>query len=646
MRRRSRSPLSDPSVRQLLEDDYLSDDFVDQIDNIESESESSESDFIVDNTDSDPDYFPDSLGPSTSGLGSVLGKPRLQIPQHVSSTDTEAEDEPPVPPTQPSQPRPPVQTRRRGRPRTRPRESSSSSSDGAGWDTVDENNDPGYAKPFTFSELPGIKHAPPRNSPPLVYFKLFFTTALLETFVRFTNKYANDFITKNQNNFKQNSRAKKWLPVTILEIQAFLAVLINMGIKRQPTIYSYWWTSSSQYIPYFSRMFSRDRFQAILQFFHMVDTSNLAKPGEPNYNPCARFDPLIDHVNRLFRHYFTPDKNLSIDESIIASKAQTQLRQYMPKKHHRWGVKLWMVCDAVSHYCMNFFVYRGARGADKEEIQEKGLSYFVVVKLLEMGNLLNKGYHIFIDNFFTSMKLAKYLYQKCTAMTGTLRSNRKGIPKDLLSKFEVGKCMHKRKDQRLIVAFREKQSQKKQVLLLSTDETAEFERRTKRRGTAMILSNKPKMIRNYNDFMGGVDGNDQMLCAYLDSRKTIKYWKKVTFSIFGRIILNSYILYKQNTDKPIQRIDYTVQLVEELSKDWLLQKEGRTFTPVRTPGGGGGDAVSPDSFFEKLPNKMEKNCCVCSKASTQAGGKRKKSTFICKRCKKGVHPKCYPMHSC
>jgi hypothetical protein len=49
--------------------------------------------------------------------------------------------------------------------------------------------------------------------------------------------------------------------------------------------------------------------------------------------------------------------------------------------------------------------------------------------------------------------------------------------------------------------------------------------------------------------MGGIDTSDIMLYCYLGERKTVKHWKKVTFNIFGRMVLNSYILYKENSTR-------------------------------------------------------------------------------------------------
>ncbi|KAJ8951781.1 hypothetical protein NQ314_007637 [Rhamnusium bicolor] len=50
-----------------------------------------------------------------------------------------------------------------------------------------------------------------------------------------------------------------------------------------------------------------------------------------------------------------------------------------------------------------------------------------------MEKLLNEG-RIICDNFYTSLPLAQELLSKKTFVCGTLRSNRKGIPKEITSK--------------------------------------------------------------------------------------------------------------------------------------------------------------------------------------------------------------------
>ena len=45
-------------------------------------------------------------------------------------------------------------------------------------------------------------------------------------------------------------------------------------------------------------------------------------------------------------------------------------------------------------------------------------------------------------------------------------------------------------------------------------------------------TSKPKIIMEYNKFVGGVDKCDQYLSYYSLGRKTIKWWKKIFFRIF------------------------------------------------------------------------------------------------------------------
>ena len=45
-----------------------------------------------------------------------------------------------------------------------------------------------------------------------------------------------------------------------------------------------------------------------------------------------------------------------------------------------------------------------------------------------MDSLLNEGYCVTVDNFYTSPQLADYLITHKTYMYGTLRPNRKDLP--------------------------------------------------------------------------------------------------------------------------------------------------------------------------------------------------------------------------
>nr|CAH7765779.1 unnamed protein product [Callosobruchus chinensis] len=75
-----------------------------------------------------------------------------------------------------------------------------------------------------FFGTPG-RRAPSSNASPIDYFNLFFTTLLLKSI----------FIESHV--LSDNSRIKKWTQTNVPEIKAFIAVLLEMGITKRPTIY-------------------------------------------------------------------------------------------------------------------------------------------------------------------------------------------------------------------------------------------------------------------------------------------------------------------------------------------------------------------------------------------------------------------------
>ncbi|CAL7946850.1 unnamed protein product [Xylocopa violacea] len=243
----------------------------------------------------------------------------------------------------------------------------------------------------TFSEVPDPKRAPLPDAKPIEYFNKFFSTSLFTTMAIETNRYAEQFLNSGRT-LKRRSRVKSWVPVTNVEMKAFVAVLLEMGITKRPSINSYW-SKGSRSIPWFCKTFARDRFQLILKFFHLVDNNSLAPSGHSNYDPCGKFNFLMDYANKIFREQYTPHCQLCIDESLVGTHCHSMIKQYLPnKKHHKWGIKFWMICDSISNYCLGFYCYQGAKSNDdKNEIKTNGLGYVVVHRLLTLGDYMNKG---------------------------------------------------------------------------------------------------------------------------------------------------------------------------------------------------------------------------------------------------------------
>ncbi|XP_023231813.1 piggyBac transposable element-derived protein 4-like [Centruroides sculpturatus] len=477
----------------------------------------------------------------------------------------------------------------------------------------DELEDEGYLEvlppeqslpdPFPFLEQSGPLHMPLPDSHPIQYFHLFFTMSLLSLMATETNRYAQQVINGMGGNVPQY--LKKWQPVTVEEIKGFLAFILNMGLNKKSSIASYWSTSDSQNIPWFGRMFTKHRFSHLLRFFHLVDNSKLPGPRELGYDPSAKYQPLEDHANKVFRQYYIPHQEICVDESMVGTKCRSVMRQFMREKnHHQWGVKLWVMCDSISHYCLGFFTYKGAKFQAEKRIASKfGLAYTVVCQLLDMGDYNNKAYHVFMDNFYTSVPLIRHLYSQGTYCTGTVRKNRKELPLRLKnSKFTVGQIRYFRSGPILACGFRDKKSQPqyKPVILLSSHAGARDNQIDRREGAKLM----PEVVSSYNKFMGGIDTFDMMLNTYLDERRTKKYWKKVAFNIIARMMLNAYILYTENysgSQRRLSHVSFIEAVVESLGREWMEEREAVRPPKPRGPAG-----------LRKLPGKTAYRCIVCS----------------------------------
>ncbi|PNF19106.1 hypothetical protein B7P43_G09791 [Cryptotermes secundus] len=482
---------------------------------------------------------------------------------------------------------------------------------------------------FNYMEIPGPKHVPPPGSEPILYFYLFFNESLWNMLVQETNRYADQFLAAHQY-LSQGSRIRQWHEVTVTEMKAFVAVLLEMGITRRPSIMSYW-TTNSRCIPWFGKMFSRNRFQLILKFLNVTNNSDLFPPSHKNYNPCAKFQPLVDHANKLFHQYYTPHEHLSIGAAFVGTNTQ----------HHKCRIKMWMLCDSVVPYCLAFYCYPGTKTREvKENIQKHGLGYVVVNDLLNVGGYLMKGFHVVLDSFFTSFQLAHYLYKKCTFLTGSLKRNRRHVPQELRENFDVGHIKYYRSKEILLAGYREKESQRYPMLFLSTNSVIENIKVTWTKNGQERVTMRPHIVQQYNNYVDSTVKSD-MAVTYLYEKRAMKHWKKVVFGIFSHMVMNAYIIYKENTPrKKMTQQQFISSIIEAIENEWMLERNWNELaTSVQAY-----TSLPAEGFgIRRLAGRKERVCVVCSRKN---GGPVHRSRTICIRCEKGLHGLCMSQHKC
>ena len=201
-------------------------------------------------------------------------------------------------------------------------------------------------------------------------FFLFFTLSILEHIVRQSNIYAGEMM---------GERFAHWQLYTVEELCAYLGFMILMGIVRLPTLRNYWKKDEVFHYSALAKRISRDRFLDLYRYLHFVDNSTLQPPRSPGYDKLGKVRPIINMISDCLAKICLPGKKISIDEAMIAFKGRSSLKQYMPQKPVKRGIKCWVRADAVTRYVSAFEVYTGRKG----DTVEKGLGANVVKSLCE-----------------------------------------------------------------------------------------------------------------------------------------------------------------------------------------------------------------------------------------------------------------------
>ena len=245
-------------------------------------------------------------------------------------------------------------------------------------------------------------------------FELIFVRDFINHIVVETNRYARTVMGED--------RYRKWDKVEADDMYAYFGIMIMMGLVELPSLHDYWQRDPLFHCPAIAKRMARDRFLEIHKCLHFVNNGGLIPPGDPGYDRLCKVRGVLDMIEEKFASLYNPSRENAIDEAMVPYKGRSSLKQYMPKKPVRRGLKEWMRADSNDGYVSQFQVYVG-----KETSVKIGLGARVVKDLMQ--KIAEK--HIFCDNFFTSVKLFQELHEVGVFATGNLRADTRGFPDDL-----------------------------------------------------------------------------------------------------------------------------------------------------------------------------------------------------------------------
>ncbi len=438
------------------------------------------------------------------------------------------------------------------------------------------------------------------------------------------------------------------------EIKAFIGLMIWMGWKDLPQTRMYFSTDEFIGVPAISSRWTRRRFAALVRYFHVADNEQahcqdtLCK--DPAHDKLHKLRPFLDMLQEALRSQWHLRRGNAIDEVIVPFKGQTRMKAYIPSKKHKWGIKVWKACDAQSGYMWGFLIYTGADGGNQSIStnlpDDAGVPWNTGERVvLHFLPQLRKGCIVFIDNYFTSVRLLLELLKRGVYATGTLNVWTRFFPRVMLDAWKKVKTSARgtfdwamSPPGIMVLIWNDnapKASPKKCVAFASTamgptcQQTVE---RWVRRVPTPTHIKHPDVGKQYNANYGGVDRNNRGAAMYAISRATGKWWWAVFWHLIDSSIHSAWALKYPNgagNDRKKQQLQFRIDLAKQLTGEYCCRKR-TSATPV-------GVGVRYDGLAGHWPDREHygsgNDRCACG------CGKRTRS--MCEKCQVYLGQFCY-----
>lgn len=311
-----------------------------------------------------------------------------------------------------------------------------------------------------------------------------------------------------------------------------------------------------------------------------------------------------------------------MNESQVPFRGRIIFRQYNKSKRHKYGMKLFKLCTVPGYTCkLNLY-----SGKNIDAINTTPTN--VVMALCE--NIFDKGHTLATDNWYTSLQLAYRLLEKQTHLIGTLRKNRRGLPKAVVdSKLQKGETMAmENKDGVTVLKWKDKRD----VLMLSTKHSDKI---------AVVVKKgkqirKPKVILDYNKSKESVDMSDQMGAYSSPLRKTLKWYRELAIELLlNTAVVNAWVMYNENKQSKSSVVHFRRALINYLtwpadSQEIIINERPKRLKHVL-------------KLKEGKVRDTRRFCVQCYKDSAQEFGRKvaknkaKKVSTYCVQCKGEPH---------
>ena len=167
-----------------------------------------------------------------------------------------------------------------------------------------------------------------------------------------------------------------------------------------------------------------------------------------------------------------------------------------------------------------------------------------------------------------------------------------------------------------------------------SDTMTDKRRRTRSAPSGLEIIRKPVMVDSYNQYMGGVDKADQLILYYGFPHHSTKWWKRVFFHMIDLAIVNANILYNQVSPKPLNQLDFRIEIASGLLHGHISPPlDRRHIAPTRELPLRLTERPFPEPVPKETPYGGRPQCEVCRSKNI----KRSQTQYRCNLCKTPLH---------
>lgn len=467
-------------------------------------------------------------------------------------------------------------------------------------------------------------------------FRSFWDDEILQMIVNEANSYAT---TISSTRYQTD-----WYPTNSDEVLCVFAFWIMSGIIRMPTICSYFSKNALLKVDIFGRITSSTRYASLYRALHFVEscpTSNAAFPTSvdiANFDRTDRLTPIIDALNSKFQSQYILSKDICINESMITFwKGKQNLKEYIRSKATYFGIKTYELCESTTGYLWSFLLHAGKSDQSEQE-NDPSQSTSVALKLIKP--LLNKGYRLFMDIWFNSPILARFLKRNGTDCVGTLRPSREHVPPLVTqAPLKQGQFIARHSGDVCVISWQDN----KRVNMITTCHGSATGLPTVASRPIRKLPYKPQAVLDYDVFMGGAHHKDMMFEPYLlepyllEEKRCAKWCTKLFKRLLNCSIQNTRVLLESSSGTRLDNLQLRLELVQAILDHHLhltpyaARRNNKTLTPSPFPyilTHTHWPVLIPPTAYEQSRNRQGRRICVvCHNAK-----KITRTPFKCQEC--------------